>query len=76
MMEKKLYNVTETSKLLGVSKAKVYELIKNDFLHAMDLGGMKIPLAEIDRFIATYTGYNFKDMENVCKLEAESYQTS
>ena len=72
MMEKKLYNVTETSKLLGVSKAKVYELIKNDFLHAMDLGGMKIPLAEIDR----YTGYNFKDMENVCKLEAESYQTS
>lgn len=72
MMEKKLYNVTETSKLLGISKAKVYELINNDFLHAMDLGGMKIPLAEIDRFIEVYTGYSFKDIENVSKLQPES----
>ena len=72
MIEKKLYNVTETSKLLGISKAKVYELINSDFLHAMDLGGLKIPLAEIDRFIDAYTGYSFKDMENVGKMQIES----
>lgn len=72
MVEKKLYNVTETGKLLGISKGKVYELINNGFLHALDLGGMKIPLVEIDRFIDAYTGYSFKDMENVCKLQPES----
>lgn len=66
---KKLYNVTETSKLLGVSKAKVYELISNGFLSALDLGGLKVSNASIDKFIDSYTGYSFKDMSNVCQLQ-------
>ena len=66
---KKLYNVTETSKLLGVSKAKVYELITNGFLSALDLGGLKISNASIDKFIDSYTGFSFKDMSNVCQLQ-------
>lgn len=71
MSEKKLYNVTETSRLLGIGKGKVYELIKSDYLHALDLGGLKISSAEIDRFIEAYTGYSFKDMQNVDKLQLE-----
>ena len=66
---KKLYNVTETSKLLGVSKAKVYELITNGFLSALDLGGLKVSNASIDKCIDSYTGFRFKDMSNVCQLQ-------
>ncbi len=69
MTEKKLYNVTETGKLLGIGKAKVYELINNNYLHALDLGGLKISDKEIDRFIDSYTGYSFKDMSNISKIQ-------
>lgn len=69
MTEKKLYNVTETGQLLGIGKAKVYELINNNYLKALDLGGLKISNSEIDRFIDSYTGYSFKDITNVCKLQ-------
>ncbi len=69
MTEKKLYNVQETSKLLGIGKAKVYKLINNGYLSALDLGGLKISGAEIDRFIDKYTGYSFKDIENVCEFQ-------
>ncbi len=65
---KKLYNVTETGRLLGIGKAKVYELIKNGYLPALDLGGLKIPNAAIDNFINTYVGYSFKDIGAVGKL--------
>ena len=66
---KKLYNVAEACKLLGIGKAKVYALIKNDYLHALDLGGLKIPDAELNRFINNYVGYSFKDMSNPCRLD-------
>lgn len=65
-----MFNVTETGKILGIGKAKVYELINNKYLLAMDLGGLKIPNEEIDRFIKTYSGYSFKDIDNVCELQS------
>lgn len=68
MYEKRLYNVTETSKLLGVGRSKIYQLIRNGYLSAMDLGGLKISDEEIKRFIGDYTGYSFKDMDSVSKL--------
>ncbi len=68
MSNKKLYNVIETGKLLGIGKAKVYELIKHGYLPALDLGGLKISDAAIDAFIANYTGYNFKDMQSPSRL--------
>ena len=70
MTDKKLYSVTETGKLLGIGKAKVYELINNNYLKALDLGGLKISNSEIDRFIESYTGYTFKNITNVCELQA------
>ena len=63
-----VYNVIETGKLLGIGKAKVYELIKHGYLPALDLGGLKISDAAIDAFIANYTGYNFKDMQSPSRL--------
>ena len=69
MSNKKLYNVTETGKLLGIGKAKVYELIRNGYLPALDLGGLKISNAAIDKFIANYTGYSFKNISAISRLE-------
>lgn len=67
MMEKVLYNVSETGKLLGIGKGKVYELIRNGYLSALNLGGLKIAKTEIDNFINQYMGYDFKDMQNVTR---------
>ncbi len=67
--EKKLYNVTETSKLLGIGKNKVYQLINNGHLSALDLGGLKVPSYEIDRFVSEYIGCSFKDMNNIRKVQ-------
>jgi len=66
--EKKLYNVTEAGKLLGVGKNKVYALIRNGYLKALDLGGMKISASELDCFINQYSGYSFKDMTHISKI--------
>lgn len=66
---KKLYNVTEIGKILGIGKIKVYALIRNGYLKALDIGGLKVPSEEIDRFVSDYAGYSFKDMENIRKIE-------
>ena len=69
MTNKKLYNVIETGKLLGIGKAKVYELIKHGYLPALDLGGLKISAVAIDSFITTYSGHSFKNMNDVTQLQ-------
>lgn len=66
--EKKLYNVTETGKVLGVGRNRVYSLIKNGYLKALDIGGFKVPSSEIDRFISEYEGYSFKNMDNPTRM--------
>ena len=66
---KKLYNVLETGEVLGIGKNKVYELIQSGFLPAMNLGGLKVPVTAIDKFIETYTGYDFKNVLSISKLE-------
>lgn len=67
-MKKKLYSVIETGKMLGIGKNKVYELIDHGYLPVLDLGGMKISEKVIDQFISDYTGYSFKDMNAVQRL--------
>lgn len=48
---KKLFNVTEVAKMLGIGKAKVYELIKSGQLPALNLGGLKVRKEAIDEFL-------------------------
>lgn len=58
---KKLYNVTEVGKMLGIGKGKVYDLIKNGYLTAMNLGGLKVRKETVEVFLAKYEGYNFNN---------------
>lgn len=74
-MNKKLYSVKEVSESLGISKAKVYELINCGFLKAMDLGGLKVPEYIIDEFISKYSGYSFKDINNIAEFQTISLDT-
>lgn len=48
---KKLYSVVEVSKILGIGKGKVYELIKSGKLSALNLSGLKVRVEAIDEFL-------------------------
>lgn len=51
---KKLYSVVEVGKILGIGKARVYKLIKDGNLPAMNLGGLKIRKEALDNFLDGY----------------------
>lgn len=64
-----MFNVIETSKLLGIGKAKVYELIKKGILPALNLGGLKIRSESIESFLEKYEGYDLTDINNIIKYK-------
>ena len=51
---KKLYSVAEVGKILGIGKAKVYKLIKDGNLPAMNLGGLKVRKEALEDFLDGY----------------------
>ena len=51
---KKLYSVVEVGKILGISKARVYKLIKDGNLPAMNLGGLKVRKDALEDFLDGY----------------------
>lgn len=51
---KKLYSVVEVGKILGIGKARVYKLIKDGRLPAMNLGGLKIRKEALEDFLYGY----------------------
>lgn len=65
---KRLYSVTEVCKLLGVGKAKVYQLIKDGYLPALKLGGLKVRKETLDEFLAKFEGYDLSDINNIVKI--------
>lgn len=54
---KKLYSVVEVGKILGIGKARVYKLIKDGRLPAMNLGGLKIRKEALDNFLNGYESF-------------------
>ena len=54
---KKLYSVGEVGKILGIGKARVYKLIKDGRLSAMNLGGLKIRKEALDNFLDSYESF-------------------
>ena len=66
---KKLYSVIEVSKMLGIGKAKVFELINGGYLPAMNLGGMKVRKETIDEFLTKYEGYDLTDINNIVMIK-------
>ena len=69
MEEKILYNVIEVSKILGVGKNKVYELIEAKILPALKIGGLKIRRTALLKFVEDYEGYDLTDTNNIKKLD-------
>ena len=51
---KKLYSVAEVGKNLGIGKARVYKLIKDGNLPAMNLGGLKVRKEALEDFLDGY----------------------
>ena len=54
---KKLYSVVVLGKILGIGKARVYKLIKDGRLSAMNLGGLKIRKEALDNFLDSYESF-------------------
>lgn len=54
---KKLYSVVEVGKILGIGKARVYKLIKDGRLSAMNLGGLKIRKEALDNLLDSYESF-------------------
>ena len=63
-----LFSVKDTAKYLGISKNKVYELIRSGLLPAIKIGGLKIRSTTLQNFLATYEGYDITDPENIRKI--------
>ena len=51
---KKLYSVAEVGKIFGIGKARVYKLIKDGNLPAMNLGGLKVRKEALEDFLDGY----------------------
>ncbi len=75
-VSKKLFTVVETGKILGISRVKVYELIKHRLLKAMNLAGFKIAAVEIDRFIDTYNGKDLTNLDDITDLKVEDIKSA
>lgn len=56
--------------MFDIGKPKVYELIRNGYLPALNLGGLKIKKSTIDEFLSTYENCDFTDMKNVVRMAA------
>lgn len=74
---KKLYSVVEVGKILGIGKARVYKLIKDGRLSAMNLGGLKIRKEALDNFLDGFKRSNGHNISNLrtkqpiqCKVKA------
>lgn len=68
-MEKLVYSVNETGKMLGIGKIRVYQLIKAGVLPAINIGGLKIRKTAIDDFLNQYEGYSLKDVLDIKKIQ-------
>lgn len=64
-MDKLVYSVSETGKMLGIGKIKVYNLIKTGVLPAINIGGLKVRKTAIDNFLSQYEGCDLKDPANI-----------
>ena len=56
--------------MLGIGKAKVYELINDGYLPALNLGGLKVRNETIDEFLKKYEGYDLTDIKKIVKLNS------
>jgi excisionase family DNA binding protein len=62
---KMVYTVNEVSKILGVNKNCVYNLINAGIIKTMKLGRQKITFNSLTEFLNKYDGYDLTDLTNI-----------
>ena len=60
-----IYTVNEVSKILGVNRNCVYNLINSGILKTMKLGRLKITNSSLTEFLNNYDGYDLTDLTNI-----------
>lgn len=66
-----LYTVQEVSKLLKVSKNRVYDMIHAGLLPVMKMGGIKVRESALEAFLQKYEGYDITDPQKVNVLDVK-----
>lgn len=62
---KMIYTVYDVSRILGVNKNSVYNLINAGIIKTMKLGRQKITKNSLLEFINNYDGYDLTDLTNI-----------
>lgn len=62
---KMVYTVQEVSKILGINKNSVYNLINAGIIKTMKLGRQKITANSLLEFLEKYDGYDLTDLSNI-----------
>ena len=70
-MDKPLYTMAETAKLLHVCRGDVYKLHNAGLLRCLKLGSLKVRAEEIERFLKESEGKDLSDPYNVKDIAIE-----
>lgn len=62
---KMVYTVNEVSKILGVNRNCVYNLINSGIIKTIKLGRQKITFNSLMEFLNNYDGYDLTDISNI-----------
>lgn len=62
---KMVYTVHEVSKILGINKNSLYNLINAGIIKTMKLGRQKITINSLLEFLNNYDGYDLTDLSNI-----------
>lgn len=66
----KLHPISDVSKILGINKNAVYELINHGHLTGLKLGSLKVTTFELEDFMKRNNGKDLSDLENVTDFKA------
>lgn len=62
---KMVYTVSEVSKILGVNRNSVYNLINAGVLRTLKFGRQKVTNNSLQEFLNNYDGYDLTDLSNI-----------
>lgn len=60
--------INEAAEATTIGREKLRTLIKKGYIKAINIGGLKIPCTELERFLQDSLGKDFSDIDNVCDM--------
>lgn len=66
-----IYSVAEASKVLGVSKNRLYDLLKAGYIPYFKLGSMKIRESALNEFIKNTDYLDYTNAADVQRIEVQ-----